>query len=79
MLEDKLKAPEGKFAVCVWDPSNPEKSTPYIVDIEPDKEAIFDSEDAAIEYAEERNRKAPKLKFAETDYFVMNDKGFRVY
>ena len=88
MLEERLKAPEGKFAVCVWDPSNPSKSIPYIVSTKGGKEAIYDSEKYASWYAGLRNNmwKERLSKMNERqqlwtklyDYFVIDDKGLRV-
>jgi len=87
---DELKAPKGMFAVCVWDPSNPEKSIPYIVDTETtSREAIYASEDYACWYASMRNKKwfkwlQEKQKrgesvSGETEYFVIDDRGLRTY
>jgi len=87
---DKLKAPKGKFAVCVWDPSNPEKSIPSIVYTETtNRKAIYASENYACWYARIRNKKwfewlqeqqqKGESVSGETDYFVMDDRGLRVY
>ena len=84
-----MKAPEGQFAVCVWDPSNPRKSTPSIVETETtSRDAIYSSEKYACWYAKQRNKKAeqeytamnPRIRvcLGETEYFVVNDQGNRV-
>jgi hypothetical protein len=64
--------PEGMFAVCVWDPSNPEKSVPTIVG-EP-----YKAKSSAISYVMRKN-KEPQPKIGETEYFVMDDQGSRVF
>jgi hypothetical protein len=86
---DELKAPEGMFAVCVWDPSNPEKSIPYIVDTETtSRKAIYASKKYACWYAcmrnkkwfewlQEQQRKGESVR-GETDYVVIDDRGLRV-
>lgn len=67
-----LKAPEGKFAVYVWDPSNPEKSIPRRVG------KPYGVEGFAVGYAKRMNEKQQQA-IGEADYFVMNDQGTRVY
>ncbi len=89
MLESKLKAPEGKYAVCDWDPSNPEKSIPKVAEtLTTGKDAIFPSLKYASWYATMRNEKwfrdmkqkeeSGKMVIGELEYFVMDDKGTRV-
>ena len=67
-----LKAPEGKFAVYAWDPSNPEKSIPIPVS------KSYGVEGFAIGYAKRMNAKQQAV-IGEADYFVMNDQGIKVY
>jgi len=83
-----VKAPEGKFAVYVWDPSNPEKSIPFLArTLTSERDAIYDSERYAGSYAKLRNekwfdeiqemKKEGKSVSGETDYFVVDDTGCR--
>ena len=77
-----LKSQEGKFAVVVWDPSNPEKSIPTIV------AGPYTVEGFAIGYARRMNKKwydETKEKRAkglpvvgEADYFVVDGYGDRI-
>ena len=67
-----LKAPEGKFEVYVWDPSNPEKSIPRQVS------KPYSVEGFAVGYAKRMNAKQQAV-IGEADYFVMNDRGIRIY
>ena len=84
-----IRAPQGRFAVCVWDPSNPEKSIPYIIRTETTRrDAVYSSEKYACWYACMRNKRwknrflaaTPEKKafMGESDYFVLDDKGWRV-
>lgn len=66
-----LKAPDGKFVVCVWNPSNPRKSTPTIVG------RPYSVEGFAIGYAKKMNKKLQPA-IGETEYFVVDDKGYRL-
>jgi hypothetical protein len=68
-----METPKGMFTVWVWDPSNPEKSIPKQVG-----KPYYTLEGRAIEYARRMNEK-PQPDIGESDYFVMNDKGLRVY
>jgi len=92
MLEDKLRAPEEMFAVCVWDPSNPEKSIPRIAKTtvrRGRKETLYKSERYAIWYAKMRNdrwyrylrrvKAEGKSVIGENEYFVIDDKGVRIF
>ena len=83
-----LKAPEGQFIVCEWDPSNPEKSIPCITRTETTKrKAVYKSEIYASWYAGMRNKKwfestqerrrKGKTVIGEADYFVVDDQGIR--
>ena len=87
---ENLKAPKGMFAVGVWDPSNPEKSIPYIVETETTKrDAVYSSEKYAKWYAKLRDKKwkkeyqeaneEKKAYMCEEDYFVVNEKGVKIY
>lgn len=82
-LCDRLKAPEGKFNVCKWDPSNPEKSVPTVIS------GPYSQENFAVGYAKRRNADYQrriaqaaaqgKELIGEEDYFVTNDRGIRIY
>jgi hypothetical protein len=85
-----IRAPQGRFAVCVWDPSNPEKSIPYIIRTETTRrDAVYSSEKYACWYAEQKNKRWKKefqtakqekrTLIGESDYFVVDDKGCRLY
>lgn len=87
-IEEKIKVSEGKFAVCYWDPSNPEKSRPGIEKTKTtNRYAIYKSEKYARWYASMRNesyfkevqerRKAGKPVIGEVEYFVMDYEGNR--
>ena len=77
-----VKAPEGMFAVYVWDPSNPEKSIPvqvgepYADERKAGKELVRLTEEAEKDYRE-RN---PETGAGASDiaYFVVNDQGIMV-
>jgi hypothetical protein len=94
MLEEKIKAPKGKFAVCLWD-SYPRMEPPI------DIVETFDTEEEAGKYSKEKNdelkrtfyaNKAGRLspeeiaaclmdgrdRMIEPEYFVMNDMGLRI-
>jgi len=93
-MDEKIKAPEGKFAVCLWD-SYP-RMEPLIDIVE-----TFGTEEEARNYSKEKNdelkrtfyaKKAGRLSGAEVaaylmdgrdrmiepEYFVMDDRGSRV-
>jgi len=93
-IDEKLKAPEGKFVVCLWD-SYPRMEPPI------DIVETFDTEEEARKYSKEKNdelkktfyaKKARKLsseevaaylmderdRIIEPEYFVMDDQGLRV-
>ena len=85
-----LKAPEGMFAVCVWDSSNPEKSIPTIINARTTgRDSIYASEKYAGWYAKMRNDKwfqemtekkqRGEQIIGEQEYFVINDQGLRIY
>lgn len=84
-----LKAPEGEFAVCVWDPSNPEKSKPVLVRTKEGRFAIYTSRNYAAWYARIRNEQWFKeitekkqrgvQVIGEADYFVIDYEGNRIY
>lgn len=67
-----LRAPLDQYIVCEWDPSNPEKSIPCQV------AGPYKIKGFAFAYARRMNEK-PQPKFGEADYFVMDNKGNRVY
>ena len=69
---ENLKAPEGKFVVCVWDPANPEKSIPVQIS------NPYTVEGSAIGYAKRMNTKG-QPDIGEREYFVVDDRGTRVY
>lgn len=94
-IDEKLKAPEGKFVVCVWDGYPRMKPPIGIVE-------TFDTEEEARKYSEEKNDELKKTVYAkdtrklssaevaayfmdgrgrmiEPEYFVMDDRGLRVY
>jgi hypothetical protein len=75
-----LKAPKGKYVVCVWNPSNPNKSIP---EIDGRPYLLFEK---AVEYVKIMNDKEQSRNIRERavvgpdlDYFVVDDKGCRVY
>ena len=68
---ERLKAPEGKYIVCDWDPSNPEKSIPHRV------AGPYTKIGNAKAYAKRMNSK-PQPEIGEQEYFVMDDQGQRV-
>lgn len=75
-----LKAPKGRFVVCVWNPSNPEKSVPKI------RGRPYLLFEKAVEYVRIMNDKEQQGDIFETagfgsdlDYFVVDDKGCRLY
>lgn len=81
-LRKEMGAPEGKYVVVGWNPSNPEKSVPRPV-AEPYSVLNF-----AAAYASKRNKQWEKQRdeanaagksIHEEDYFVMDDQGTRVW
>lgn len=71
-IENAIKAQEGKFAVYVWDPSNPEKSIPILVG------RPYPLKGFAVGNAKRMNIKEQPV-IGEAEYFVVNDQGIRVY
>lgn len=76
---ESLKAPEGKFVVCVWNPSNTNKSVP---EVDGWPYLLFEK---AVEYAKTMNEKEQSRDIRERavvgpdlEYFVVDDKGYRV-
>ena len=84
-----IKAPQGMFAVIAWDPSNPEKSTPTIIETQTTgRDAVYKSERYASWYASVRNdqwykemkrkQKLGQQVIGELEYFVIDDQGTRI-
>ena len=79
---EKIRAPEGLFLVCVWDPSNPRKSVPA-------EQLRTSYKGLAISYAKRMNERWKKKydkatpeeqsSMGEADYFVVDDKGVRIF
>ena len=65
-----LKAPEGKYIVCAWDPSNPEKSIPVQV------AGPYTKLGFAKGYAKRMDAK-PQPLIGERAYVVIDDKGLQ--
>jgi hypothetical protein len=57
-IDEKIKAPEGKFAVCLWD-SYPRMEPPIEI-VE-----TFDTEEEARKYSKEKNDELMKTFYAE--------------
>ena len=78
----ELKAPEGLFLVCVWNPSNPRKSVPA-------EQLRTAYKGLAMGYARRMNEKwkreydaatpEQQARIGEADYFVVDDNGVRIY
>lgn len=74
-LEDRI--PKGGFAVCAWNPENPEKSVPVVAQtLTTEQDAIYASEKYAVWYAKLRNAMQPNSMI---EYFVVDGNGMRVY
>lgn len=77
----ELKAPESKYAVCDWDPSNPRKSVPSITQtLTTKRDAVYTSLKYAEWYTDMRNKlwKQQTQKIGELEYFVIDAQGKRV-
>lgn len=81
-IEERLTAPEGKYLVCVWDPSNPEKSIPVPVakpySVFGFARGYASKMNALYEEKARQAEKAGNSLIGEKDYFVMNDHGQRL-
>ncbi|MBD3313135.1 hypothetical protein GF345_01705 [Candidatus Woesearchaeota archaeon] len=69
---DYVKAPEGKFAVYLWN-CYPQRRM-----VKPVKTEDFDTEQEAIDFTVQNNSRLAK-ELCEWEYFVVDDEGCRVY
>ena len=76
----RMKAPQGRFAVFVWDPAQPADGCSMVRDYKSESAARRCAEKKNREYEQwvQRQRAAGFPTFGETEYLVINDKGMRV-
>lgn len=87
-IDDRVKAPEGKFAVFVWDAESPERSAKIVFTKTTRRPAVYESSKFAGWYASVLNKAWEKsyfsakpeerIKFGEPRYFVLNDQGLEI-